>query len=257
MAVGLMNRMLAGGTLQFYLTRSPMFNTAMTAYFGQINAREAEFRPSGDGLEIARSAASSDSVWHLEVQGDLVEYDAHFAFAAPLNLILRYSNADAGSGDMITVLVNGMPVGAIATVNTGDFDIFTTAPPVPLGPLTGPVTIGLRLDATDGGGVDLDRFRIDFAQPGGEPESEAPEGESEDFASFIPTVVWDASDSVREAKTQQSAPVAAIHVVPRDLSKTVGATMAQDSRDQLDNTNPRRPLEDWSQAVDEYFAGFS
>jgi hypothetical protein len=173
MSASLLNRLLAGGTLQFYLTRNPQMNNAMIEYFGHINSREAEFSAVGDGMEIARSAAGGDAVWHLEDVGDLVEYTVSFPFSASLQMILRYSNDDTGAGDTITVLVNGAPIGSIFTMNTGDWNVFTTSmPPLAIPMQTGLVTIGLRLDATDGFGVDLDRFRIGFFQQGGGADAE-------------------------------------------------------------------------------------
>jgi hypothetical protein len=242
MAASLLNRIMQGGTLQFYLTQDPQFNGAILAYFSQMNSREAEFQPTGDGMEVVRTAAGSDAAWNLAAAGDMVEYEVNFTFAANLSLILRYSNVVPG--DALTVLVNGVPLGGppLILMDTGGTNVFVNSPAIPLGVQTGSVMIGFRLEVTEGSGVDLDRFRIGFDQPGGEGEAE---GEAETFGldpSAWRAVAAAAASIPRAERKPDDAPTAS----PYSFTPAAASDAAFADEENLS--------ESWLRRADSYFA---
>jgi hypothetical protein len=59
------------------------------------------------------------------------------------------------------VLLDGVEVGVIQTVNTGDWINFTESTPIGLGAVApGIHTVAVRLGQTDPHGIDLDRLRL-------------------------------------------------------------------------------------------------
>lgn len=119
------------------------------------------------GPSIARSNASGSHVWHLDV-GEEASYVIPVAVTSNYTLVVRYSNDDVGVGDEVKVLVEGRVVGTFHTQDTRNggctgcgWNVFVDSSTLPLGTLpAGQRTITLRLETTDGFGVDIDRLTL-------------------------------------------------------------------------------------------------
>ncbi len=113
---------------------------------------------SGGGA-IYRSNAGSGQVWHLD-QGQTLRFDFSNAARQHYLLVVRYSNDDLGTGDTVSVQVNGTPVDSFTTQDTGNWghgwNVFVNTPPIPLGELSGTCSVGLQILTSDGYGVDFD-----------------------------------------------------------------------------------------------------
>ena len=131
--------------------------------------REAESASPCSGCSIVpRSKASNKTVLHLNNAGDKADYDIQVPVTGDYKLIVRYSNDDTGVGDAISVLVNNVMRSIFYTKDTrpingnlGDgWNVFTDSY-ISLENLpAGLATISLRLDSTDGYGVDLDLISL-------------------------------------------------------------------------------------------------
>ena len=134
------------------------------------NRREAEHAPAGTGgPKIGRSNASGFAVWHLG-DGDETSYIMEVETAGKYDLIVRYSNDEAGLGDLVTVSVQGDRVGTFLPRATGDsglgWNVFVESPAISLGDLTpGELEIALRLDSPDGSGIDVDVLLLELPAP--------------------------------------------------------------------------------------------
>jgi hypothetical protein len=161
MAIALLNQKLGGRFLEDTLRQNAMWDAAYDAFFAELNVREAEFLPTGDGNPIPRTNAGGDTVWHLQDVGDEVSYTIEIFNPVNYDLTLRYSNFDSGVGDTISILVDGAVAASFDTQQTNDWNVFVESPLITLGNLSaGEHLIEIRLDATDGNGIDLDRFRL-------------------------------------------------------------------------------------------------
>jgi hypothetical protein len=77
------------------------------------------------------------------------------------SLTVRYSKDDSGSGDDVAVLLDGTAKGNIHALATGSggqgWNVFTTSPPLSLGPLSaGPHTIRLQVSTNSNNGFEID-----------------------------------------------------------------------------------------------------
>jgi hypothetical protein len=117
------------------------------------------------GASISRSTARGGSVWHLD-GGQELFYTFSDITPGNYSLTTRYSNDDAGGGDIVAVIVNGAEVGSFRTVDTGNdglgWNVFVDSAPVGLGFLSGTITISIQVIASDGYGVDFDMFMFNL-----------------------------------------------------------------------------------------------
>jgi hypothetical protein len=126
---------------------------------GTLQAENATSKTGGRA--IPRSNAEGETVWHLDLDQEL-SFVLDGVAPADYEVAIRHSNDDLGAGDTLTLLVNGVKVGAIHAADTGtqghgyDWDTFVVTVPVSLGSLGGRCVITCRLTSTDGYGVDVD-----------------------------------------------------------------------------------------------------
>ena len=174
MAVALLNHLLGRRQLENLLREDQDWNTALDAYTDILNrnednppdiTKEAEDSPTGPGNRIPRSAASGTATWRVEEVGDEVSWIIPISIAQEYVFKVRYSNDDIGTGDDVTVLVNGAELGSFHSTDTGDnglgWNVFVDSSPIMLGMLdVGEVTISLRLDTSDGFGIEYDRLTL-------------------------------------------------------------------------------------------------
>ena len=169
-AYGLLNELLGGNYLEGLLRQRPGWNAAFNQYRDYINTRQAEHQEeTGNGQPAERSMAFSQATRRLEHEqvGQSLRYHIEPAVAGDYDLILHYSNDDLGVGDELTVLLNGTPVDMFVSADTGDWNAFTIHT-TPLGFVSGPIDVEIRMDSSDGFGWELDQLAlklIDDATP--------------------------------------------------------------------------------------------
>ena len=105
--------------------------------------------------------------WYLQTNGMAAAYDITLLQTGSYHLAVRYSNDDLGTGDVVKILVNEetTPRAWFRTEDTGNsgngWDKFVMSPLLSLGVLTGTTArITLRVDETDGYGVEFDYLRL-------------------------------------------------------------------------------------------------
>lgn len=182
-AVAAMTDARLGGDFYFdLLRRDSAFELAAFVYETALNTAEFEFdrndldpgalacRPaaSGGALEgVGGFACDGGATWHIENVGDSLKREIFTRIRGDYEIIVTYSNdnVDGQPGDVVNVLVNGVPAGQFTTEDTDDWNVFIQTPKILLvGLAPGVHEVAFELASTDGFGVDLDMFHVELVR---------------------------------------------------------------------------------------------
>jgi len=131
---------------------------------------EAEINANGEGTDIGRDQASNEQTWLLRNEGDDASWSISIPATGNYKLLIRYSNDDLGIGDDLSIFINNSLKGTFTSNDTGDWgygwNVFAHSPVIDLGNLSaGTVTLKIRIDRTDGYGIELDKFAFSTSEP--------------------------------------------------------------------------------------------
>jgi hypothetical protein len=168
MAVALLNHLLGGQFLETLLRQDAGWANALDQYYSILDDQllnhiflQGEEPDAGsDGRNQLRSVAYRESTRWLNTN-EMASYTFLVGRSGNYSLTVRYSKDDSGSGDDVAVLLDGTAKGNIHALATGSggqgWNVFTTSPPLSLGPLSaGPHTIRLQVSTNSNNGFEID-----------------------------------------------------------------------------------------------------